>query len=231
MQKLTKQWQRALLMYSLVLNDGTTDYSFGPVVVDISDSNSTQSFASQMETALRGSGMSVGMDTSGRVYITREDGGAINIKSFNSAGSGTGTWSPKAGQGDAVALTDTGVAVSSSSVTGSSIAAGGGSVAVSQIDVSTQAGAAAALDVIDSALDYVNSERAKLGAVENRLTHTIDNLSKIVTNTQASQSRIEDTDYAAETAELARAQIIQQAATAMLAQANQSSQSVLSLLQ
>ncbi len=218
-------------MYSLVLNDGTTDYSFGPVVVDISDSNSTQSFASQMETALRGSGMSVGMDTSGRVYITREDGGAINIKSFNSAGSGTGTWSPKAGQGDAVALTDTGVAVSSSSVTGSSIAAGGGSVAVSQIDVSTQAGAAAALAVIDSALDYVNSERAKLGAVENRLTHTIDNLSNIVTNTQASQSRIEDTDYAAETAELARAQIIQQAATAMLAQANQSSQSVLSLLQ
>jgi len=102
---------------------------------------------------------------------------------------------------------------------------------VSQISVATQEEAVAALDVIDNALDYVNSERSKLGAVENRLNHTIDNLSNIITNTAASKSRIVDTDYAVETAELARAQIIQQAATAMLAQANQSSQSVLSLLQ
>ena len=84
--------------------------------------------------------------------------------------------------------------------------------------------------VIDSALTYVNAERAKLGAVENRLTHTIDNLTNIVTNTQASKSRITDTDYAQETSKLARAQIIQQAATAMLAQANQQPQTVLALL-
>ena len=67
--------------------------------------------------------------------------------------------------------------------------------------------------------------------MENRLVHTIDNLSNVITNTEASRSRIVDTDYAAETSELARSQIIQQAATAMLAQANQSSQAVLSLLQ
>jgi flagellin len=76
----------------------------------------------------------------------------------------------------------------------------------------------------------VNNERSKLGAVENRLTHTIDNLTNVVTNTAASRSRIVDTDYATETTELARSQIIQQAATAMLAQANQSAQGVLSLL-
>ena len=84
--------------------------------------------------------------------------------------------------------------------------------------------------MIDKAISYVNTERSKLGAVVNRLTHTVDNLANIVTNTEASRSRIKDTDYASETAELARTQIIQQAATAMLAQANQAPQSVLALL-
>jgi flagellin len=104
-------------------------------------------------------------------------------------------------------------------------------MAIAQISVATQAGANSALSVIDSALTYVNAERAKLGAIENRLTHTIDNLTNIVTNTSASRSRIKDTDYAQETTELARTQIIQQAATAMLAQANQAPQGVLALLQ
>jgi flagellin len=77
----------------------------------------------------------------------------------------------------------------------------------------------------------VQAERSNLGAVQNRLTHTIDNLSNIVTSTGSAQSRIRDTDYAKETSELARTQIIQQAATAMLAQANQQPQLVLQLLQ
>jgi flagellin len=81
------------------------------------------------------------------------------------------------------------------------------------------------------ALDYVQAERSNLGAIQNRLTHTIDNLSNIVTSTSASQSRIRDADYAKETSELARTQIISQAATAMLAQANQQPQLVLQLLQ
>jgi len=114
--------------------------------------------------------------------------------------------------------------------TGGATSVSGGNIPVSQISIATQAGATKALDVIDKAISYVNLERSKLGAVQNRLTHTIDNLSNIVTNTSASRSRINDTDYAATTAELARTQIIQQAATAMLAQANQAPQSVLSLL-
>ena len=99
------------------------------------------------------------------------------------------------------------------------------------ISVSTQSDSELALKAVDYALDYVAAERSNLGAIQNRLTHTIDNLSNIVTNTQASRSKIRDTDYAKETTELTRTQIIQQAATAMLAQANQSPQMVLQLLQ
>ena len=218
-------------IYSMVINDGVQDYTLSSTVVDLSDSSSTQAFSNALETALVGSTISVGMDTSGRVYFTREDGGEINLTSINSVGAGTAAWAPKTGQGDSVTLSDSVASSSTTSTTSVSSSSDTGTVAVSQISVSTQEDAVAALDVIDNALDYVNSERAKLGAVENRLNHTIDNLSNIITNTSAAKSRIVDTDYAVETAELARTQIIQQAATAMLAQANQSSQSVLSLLQ
>ena len=102
---------------------------------------------------------------------------------------------------------------------------------IADIDVSTEDGATAALTSIDNAITYVSSERSKLGAIQNRLDHTVSNLTNVVTNTEASRSRIMDADYGQESAALAKAQIIQQAATAMLAQANQSSQSVLSLLQ
>jgi flagellin len=99
------------------------------------------------------------------------------------------------------------------------------------LDVSTTSSAAKALVSIDAALDTVSGMRSKLGALQNRLDSTVDNLSNVVANTEASRSRIQDTDYAAETTQLAKAQIIQQAATAMLAQANQQAQTVLSLLQ
>jgi flagellin len=72
--------------------------------------------------------------------------------------------------------------------------------------------------------------RADLGALQNRLVATVNNLTNVVTNTEASQSRIMDTDYSKETTNLAKSQIIQQAATAMLAQANQAPQMVMSLL-
>ena len=98
------------------------------------------------------------------------------------------------------------------------------------LNISSQKTATAAITTIDNAIEKVSSMRSKLGAMENRLNATVNNLSNIVTNTQASRSRIQDTDYASETTALAKAQIISQAATAMLAQANQQPQSVLSLL-
>jgi flagellin len=88
-----------------------------------------------------------------------------------------------------------------------------------------------AVTAIDSAITSVNSQRATFGAAINQLTYAIDNLSSVKVNAEASRSRILDTDYATETSELARTQIIQQAGTAMLAQANQLPQTVLSLLQ
>jgi len=83
---------------------------------------------------------------------------------------------------------------------------------------------------LDTAISGVTTQRATFGAVMNRLEYTVDNLSNVSQNTSASMSRIADADYAAETTELARTQIIQQAGTAMLSQANQQAQSVLALL-
>jgi flagellin len=101
---------------------------------------------------------------------------------------------------------------------------------VSTVDLSTASGSQTALSTLDKAINTITDMRASMGAYQNRLTASISNLEVSSMNLQASRSRILDTDYAKETTNLAKSQIIQQAATAMLAQANQSSQSVLSLL-
>ena len=101
---------------------------------------------------------------------------------------------------------------------------------VSTIDLSTAAGSQTALSTLDKAINSITDSRASMGAYQNRLTASIANLENSSMNLQASRSRILDTDYAKETTNLAKAQIVQQAATAMLAQANQSAQSVLALL-
>ncbi|KRG38299.1 flagellin [Stenotrophomonas panacihumi] len=110
-------------------------------------------------------------------------------------------------------------------------AAAGDSSTLQDLDISTFEGAQKALEIVDKALTSVNSSRADMGAVQNRFTSTIANLSSTSENLSASRSRIQDTDYAKETAELTRTQILQQAGTAMLAQAKSVPQNVLSLLQ
>ena len=114
-----------------------------------------------------------------------------------------------------------------SGATLSSVAWASGS---SGFNISSQASANSALSTIDTAIAAVDEFRADLGAKVNRMTYAIDNLTNVSQNASASRSRILDADYAQATTELARTQIIQQAATAMLAQANQQPQSVLSLL-
>ena len=106
----------------------------------------------------------------------------------------------------------------------------GVTAAVTAVDVDTAANAMNAISSLDVAIAAVNSARASSGAVINRLEYAADNLANVSQNTSASRSRILDADYASETTELARTQIIQQAGTAMLSQANQMAQSVLSLL-
>ena len=102
---------------------------------------------------------------------------------------------------------------------------------VESIDVSTRIGANLSLLIVDRAIGQIAADRAELGAVQNRLSSTISNLSAVVENATAARSRILDADFAAESATLARNQILSQAATTILAQANQVPQQALSLLQ
>ena len=112
-----------------------------------------------------------------------------------------------------------------------SYGASAGGLRISDIDVSTADGATAALDAIDTALNSVNLDRANIGAVQNRLEAAVNNLSSNSTNLQSSRSRIQDTDFATESTNLAKNQVLSQAAQAMLARANQSAQQVTQLLQ
>ncbi|GGY72398.1 hypothetical protein GCM10011613_16710 [Cellvibrio zantedeschiae] len=111
-----------------------------------------------------------------------------------------------------------------------SASGGGFGASIASVSIDTQVNAQAAITVIDNALNTINDTRANLGAINNRLDFTVSNLSSISEKTTAARSRIVDADFAAETANLSRATVLQQAATAMLAQANQRPQNVLSLL-
>lgn len=107
---------------------------------------------------------------------------------------------------------------------------GSSGLGISTLSISSVGGASAALASIDSAIKTIDSTRADLGALQNRFQSTIRNLSNIVENVSAARSRIRDTDFAKETAELTRSQILQQASTTILSQANQRPQAALSLL-
>lgn len=110
-------------------------------------------------------------------------------------------------------------------------AMGSDAASTSTLGLDTYTNARAAVTALDTAIASVNKQRGALGAVSNRLDSTVANLTNISTNLQAGKGRIEDADFAAETTNLAKTQILQQASTAMLAQANASKQNVLSLLQ
>ncbi|SFF76053.1 flagellin [Novosphingobium sp. CF614] len=119
---------------------------------------------------------------------------------------------------------------SGETITLTSTAIDGTNIDASALDVSTASTASTTIDNVDLALADVNTARASLGAGQNRLESAINNLTNNVTNLSDARSRIEDADYSAETTAMAKAQILSQASTAMLAQANQSQQNVLSLL-
>jgi flagellin len=123
------------------------------------------------------------------------------------------------------ALTTTGTLVG---LTQSAIGGGTANTDLAGLDITSSANAA--ITALDYALDKTHSHLATLGSVINRLEYAADNLANVSQNTSASRSRVLDADYATETTELARTQIIQQAATAMLSQANQQAQTVLALL-
>jgi len=184
--------------------------------------------------------------TTGAVALSAADGRNIDLTTTaNATAVATGL-----GSGGATTLQTTSAVTLASSgsagitiadVDGASAAASGLTVGytaatttvgagVSSLDLTTASGSQDALTTLDSAINTITDSRAAMGAYQNRLTASIANLETTSMNLSASRSRILDTDYAKETTNLAKSQIIQQAATAMLAQANQSGQSVLALL-
>jgi len=181
----------------------------------------------------------VATDTGSGVSLTAADGRNITV----AFGAGTATGATIADFGLAAAAT-TGATMNltyqaPSGVTGSMVFAGAYAstnaiastgTALSAVDISTLQGANAALSAVDAALTAINSSRAALGAIQNRFSSTIENLTTSSENLTASRSRIQDADFAVETAALARSQILQQAGTAMIAQANQLPSQVLQLL-
>jgi flagellin len=149
--------------------------------------------------------------------LTSTQFNGLNILGSNA---GTGVYQVGANAGDTISVTTTNMA------TASNVTA----VTTTAATILTNASASAMISTIDSALSTVNTERAKYGATEAEFQGVVANLQIGVTNQSAAESRIRDADYAAETSALTRAQILQQAGTAMLAQANALPQSVLSLL-
>jgi flagellin len=189
-------------------------------------------------------GVTASADATGIVSLAAADGRNITVKTNAAGGAGTGL---NAATSSAGTTTTSKLTLTSSSAAGitvggtSGLAATGQSVTfaaatatagagVSSLNLTTAVGAQAALTTLDSALATVNSSRASLGAYQNRFASVVTSLQTTSENLSASRSRIQDTDFAKETASLTRGQILQQAGTAMLAQANSLPNGVLALL-
>lgn len=178
------------------------------------------------------SGASVAATQAETISVINESSAETGVVAF--AGTIAGTVGLRSASGDEISIEYGDSAVTADVLANTGLqernaSAGAGSVA--SIDISTAAGAQKAIGIIDEAITQVSDTRADLGAINNRLDFTVSNLSNVSEKTSAARSRITDADFAAETASLSRSQVLQQAATAMLAQANARPQQVLSLLQ
>nr|BAB16756.1 flagellin [Paracidovorax avenae] len=174
-----------------------------------------------------GSSSAAGITLASQDAVTTQSSGTLTFTSATAAGTGVtvasrGTVEYKSDKGYTVS--GTGGTMTNATATSSTL------TKVSDIDVSTVDGSTKALKIIDAALSAVNGQRASFGALQSRFETTVNNLQSTSENMSASRSRIQDADFAAETANLSRSQILQQAGTAMVAQANQLPQGVLSLL-
>jgi flagellin len=163
----------------------------------------------------------------------------VTVTAYNAAGASVGSAASLTSNATAETATaggyitldsDKSFAVNAAANNGQLVSGGSALQKVADLDVTTFNNATSALKTVDSALAFINGERAKLGAVQSRFETSISNLQVTSENLSASRSRILDADFASETANLSRAQILQQAGTAMVAQANQLPQGVLSLL-
>ena len=187
-----------------------------------------------------GKNINVTLKSSNTIYMGNASNGSAAV--INGAGTTSGKTFTAAGQVTldssrsysvnlaASVNIQTGV-LSGGSMGGSSATTYGSTLQrVDSLDITTVKGANDAIHIVDQAIDSVNAQRAKYGALQNRFESTISNLATSSENVSAARSRIQDTDFASETANLSRSQVLQQAATSMLAQANQLPNNVLTLL-
>lgn len=221
------------------------------VTANITNVNELDELAKVVNDQSAKTGVKASVDN-GELKLIDEDGDDIKIEEFSTDGT-TKTAQVKSYQADGKTLTGTTTLTSGGnnsatfigtvelnstgafnvvSSVNTGVGAGGASnlVSVNEVDLSTAAGSQAALKTIDGALAAIDDQRSDLGALQNRLSSTISNLGNIQENATAGRSRIMDVDFAAETTNMTKQQILQQAGTAMLAQAKQLPQSALSLL-
>jgi flagellin len=222
--------------YTLAIGDVTLVNAVDPQATAI-DAAYIDTQITANATALSDAGFTVtGTVAGGNLAITREDGSTLEVTQtfggdagagFTTIGAGTETYYGSVTLDSGLEFTVEGTGLAKAGLSGT---VSENEVAYGAINVKTADDADTVLRVIDDALTQINSARADLGAVQNRFESVTANLSTTVENLTASRSRILDTDFASETAELTRGQILQQAGTAMLAQANSLPQGVLSLL-
>ncbi|MGO2331615.1 MAG: flagellin [Pseudoalteromonas nigrifaciens] len=184
------------------------------IAVDITTSDDVDTFAAKVNTALNSSGVYAISDGTNVTFATTEDVTAVTVGSS------------VASDGGVVPTT----AAAGALATGNPPTLVGTDIDKINISGADGTGAQSAIASIDQALKQIDEQRADLGAVQNRFAHTISNLANIQENVSASRSRIQDTDFATETAQMTKNQILQQAGTSILSQANQIPQAAISLL-
>jgi len=212
---------------AFTITDTTGNDGLSAVVTAFNDISSKTGVTAKVNES--GSGVTLTHLTGGNISLT---GNANNVGAVTVGGSGVGAGATVVTTGQLTFDSDKSFGITGTANQSVELASEAAFLmSVSQMDISTVEGANAALAISDASLNTVNAQRAQFGAIQSRFESTIANLATNSENLSAARSRIRDTDFAMETAELTRAQILQQAGTAMLAQANVQPQNVLSLLQ
>ncbi|WP_165726940.1 flagellin, partial [Pseudoalteromonas sp. SA25] len=249
---------RTQVELSTLSGGGALSFKLNGSVISANPSSGTDmaAIASAVNERSGETGISAAVSEAGKMILTDESGDDIEITDFKGGASGAGTIVVTGVDYDGTTSATTGITLTGggadkavtagtvrlSSTQAFSVTSGDttlganttGDVStldnVGKMNIETQAGSQNALDVIDGAIAMIDSQRADLGAVQNRFGHTISNLANISENVSASRSRIQDTDFATETAQMTKNQILQQAGTSILSQANQIPQAAISLL-
>ncbi|MEL7560016.1 flagellin [Stutzerimonas chloritidismutans] len=227
------------MTFDVTVGTQTVSIAGATSLKDVSDQINSQAGKSGLNAVLEGDKLRLTNDKGENIAVGTVTGdAAATLTLAGVAADGTEQTTPENAMDGSVATGNvtvnsaSGYVMTSAGTLTEALSSGVGTMAtVGSIDISSESGAQDALAIIDGAIAKIDSQRADLGGVQNRFDNTIANLQSISENVSAARGRIQDTDFAAETANLSKNQILQQAGTAILAQAKQLPQAVLSLLQ